>query len=149
MIFIQDGLDMISASSSGVNVKGDQKVFALVMGKVINMLRSERGLTQQQLASSVGVGQATISRIERGTLIPDAMLTERIAATFDLTVTELHEHVDDGIQRTRSAAEGAFGTPPDKTEPWWKSPLKVAGVAGLAGLVIFAVAVALSEEEDE
>ena len=39
-------------------------------GQVIQRMRKERGMTQEQLAEKVGVDSNSISRIERGRLIP-------------------------------------------------------------------------------
>lgn len=39
-------------------------------GRVIQCIRKERGMTQEQLAEKVGIDPNSISRIERGRLIP-------------------------------------------------------------------------------
>ena len=39
-------------------------------GQAIQRLRKERGLTQEQLAERAGITPNTVSRFERGTLIP-------------------------------------------------------------------------------
>lgn len=39
-------------------------------GAAIQRTRKERGLTQEQLAESIGITSNTVSRIERGQLIP-------------------------------------------------------------------------------
>ena len=39
-------------------------------GQVIQRIRKERGMTQEQLAEKVGIDPNSISRIERGRLIP-------------------------------------------------------------------------------
>lgn len=39
-------------------------------GEAIQRTRKERGLTQEQLAESIGITSNTVSRIERGQLIP-------------------------------------------------------------------------------
>lgn len=128
----------------------EKKIYAVVFGKVVSTLRSDLGLTQSELAERVSVGQPTISRLERGTLIPDAMLTEALAGALGLTVGQLLDYVNEGVERTKVAAKGALGDDPSASgQPWWSTPLKVAGIAGLAGLAIFAVAAALAEEEEE
>ncbi len=81
-------------------------------------------------------------------MIPDARLTSRLAIVFGMSVAELLEHVEDGVNRIQEAAEGALGGEPRPAEqPWWVPALQVAGIAGLAGLAIFAVAAALSEDD--
>ena len=62
-------------------------------------MRVERGWRQSDLARRSGVGQATISRIERGTR--DVSL-DRLATSRQL---ESIESTDDGAQATRSSAQ--------------------------------------------
>lgn len=131
-------------------MQANQQVYGLVMGQVVSTLRSRAGLTQQELAARCEVGQATISRIERGTLVPDVLLTGRLASALGVSRAELLAYVDDGVQRTQEAAEGALGGQAGSgAKPWWAAALAVAGVAGLAGLAIFAVAAALAGGEEE
>lgn len=47
-------------------------------------IRSERGLTQSQLAEAIGANQATISKIESGRGNPTLDLINRIAAALDV-----------------------------------------------------------------
>ncbi|CAB4925196.1 unannotated protein [freshwater metagenome] len=49
-------------------------------------LRSERGLTQRELAARAGVQQADISRIERGSLAPSTPTLMRILAALGARV---------------------------------------------------------------
>jgi transcriptional regulator with XRE-family HTH domain len=49
-------------------------------------LRSERGLTQRQLAVLAGVQQADISRIERGSLAPSTPTLMRILSALGARV---------------------------------------------------------------
>lgn len=50
----------------------------------IAVLRTERGLSRQQLAEAVGVNYQTIGYLERGEYAPSLDLAFRIAERFDL-----------------------------------------------------------------
>ena len=55
----------------------------------IKELRTQRGLTQQQLAEQVHVSSRTIISIEKGQYSPSLMLSYRMAKVFGVTVEEL------------------------------------------------------------
>ncbi len=52
-------------------------------------LRKAAGLTQAQLAETVGVTRKTINTVERGHYVPSTVLALRIAAALDTTVEEI------------------------------------------------------------
>jgi len=54
------------------------------LGEALRRHRRERGVTGTELASSVGVGQGTISKIERGRLVPDLGFITKFAHTLRL-----------------------------------------------------------------
>ena len=55
----------------------------------IKELRTQRGMTQQQLADLVHVSSRTIISIEKGQYSPYLMLSYRMAKVFGVTVEEL------------------------------------------------------------
>ena len=55
----------------------------------VKELRTQRGLTQQQLADLVHVSSRTIISIEKGQYSPSLMLAYRMAKVFGVTVEEL------------------------------------------------------------
>lgn len=55
----------------------------------VKELRTQSGLTQQQLADLVHVSARTIISIEKGQYSPSLMLAYRIATVFQITVEEL------------------------------------------------------------
>lgn len=132
-------------SAGSEKVKTEADVYALVVGRTIATLRERNGLNQGALASSAGVNQSTLSRFERGDSVPDAYTLRRIAEALDLTAAELNVMVERGMVGTRNAAASAL--PEAKNQPWWVAALAVAGVIGLSGLVVFAVAAALKDEK--
>ena len=58
-------------------------------GKLISSIRKDKGLTQKQLADSLGVSNATISKWETGKGFPDISLLEPLASVLDVTVSEV------------------------------------------------------------
>ena len=55
----------------------------------VRELRTQAGLTQQQLADLVHVSSRTIISIEKGQYSPSLMLAYRMARVFGVTVEEL------------------------------------------------------------
>ncbi|RWL19120.1 MAG: XRE family transcriptional regulator [Mesorhizobium sp.] len=55
----------------------------------LRLLRMDRGLTLQDLASSSGVSRATLSRIENGEVSPTAETLGRLASAFALPLSQL------------------------------------------------------------
>ena len=55
----------------------------------VRNLRTQAGLTQQQLADLVHVSSRTIISIEKGQYNPSLMLAYRMAKVFGVTVEEL------------------------------------------------------------
>ena len=55
----------------------------------VRELRSQRGITQQQLAALVHVSARTIISIEKGQYSPSLMLAYRMSEVFETTVEEL------------------------------------------------------------
>ena len=55
----------------------------------IKELRTQRGMTQQQLADLVHVSSRPIISIEKGQYSPSLMLSYRMAKVFGVTVEEL------------------------------------------------------------
>ena len=56
----------------------------------VRELRTEAGLTQQQLADLVHVSSRTIISLEKGQYNPSLLLAYRIANVFDTSVEELY-----------------------------------------------------------
>jgi len=101
-------------------------------------------MSQGELARAVGITQSTLSRMERGQAQPDAFTFRKLAEALGVTVADLMLWVDKALERSKQATLGAIGeAPTPEAKPWWQEALKIAGAAGLAGLVAFAVSAAL------
>lgn len=62
---------------------------ALNIAKNLVELRKNKGVTQEELASFIGVTKASVSKWENGQSMPDILLLPRLAAYFDVTVDSL------------------------------------------------------------
>ena len=59
------------------------------IGKFIFKLRTEKGLSQYQLADIVPISRQAVSKWERGESIPDSSTLIRLSDIFDVTINEL------------------------------------------------------------
>lgn len=59
--------------------------------KNLERLRTERQMTQEELAKRVGVSQPAIAQYERGTATPRLYVTLRLASALNTSVEELIE----------------------------------------------------------
>ncbi len=64
------------------------------LGQRIRTLRKAKGLTLVEISEKTGVAQATLSRIETGTMIGTVECHEKIAETLGIGLAELYSGVD-------------------------------------------------------
>ena len=88
------------------------------IGRRIQALRKERGMTQEMLAEKIGVSAQAVSKWENGYSCPDISVLPTLAAVLGITVDELlsgvsAEATDDGEQAGGSAVEGEFVADPE------------------------------------
>lgn len=57
----------------------------------IKVLRTEKNITQEQLATCIGVSRGTILEIERGTFNPSLKLAFKIAQYFNEKIDDIFE----------------------------------------------------------
>jgi putative transcriptional regulator len=55
----------------------------------VHTLRTERGLTQEELAEKIGVTRQTVISIEKGNYTPSVMLALKIAKVFNVSVQDI------------------------------------------------------------
>jgi putative transcriptional regulator len=55
----------------------------------VGALRQERGMTQEELASLVGVTRQTIIALEKGNYVPSVLLALKIARVFKVEVEKM------------------------------------------------------------
>ena len=61
----------------------------LKLGENLKKHRTNRELTQEQLADVLGVSAQAVSRWENGTTYPDITLLPTIASYFDISIDEI------------------------------------------------------------
>lgn len=61
------------------------------MKNAVRELRTQRGLSQGQLAGALGVSRQTINSIEQGRYLPSLPLAIALARYFDSTVEEVFD----------------------------------------------------------
>lgn len=59
------------------------------IGENIKKLRTQKGLTQAELAQQIGIGQTMIGHIERGAKIPSLIVALDLAKALGCTVEEM------------------------------------------------------------
>jgi putative transcriptional regulator len=62
-----------------------------IMRNRVREQRSQRGLSQAELATALGVSRQTVISIENGRYLPSLPLAFRIARFFDLTVDKMFD----------------------------------------------------------
>lgn len=72
------------------------------VGKFIENLRKEKGLTQQDLADILSVSNQAVSKWEGGRSLPDIAIQRVICDTFNITMEELHAGERDIKKRNKT-----------------------------------------------
>lgn len=73
-----------------------------IVGKFIENLRKEKGMTQQELANTLSVTNQAVSKWEMGKNLPDIATQRLICSTFSITMEELHAGARDIKRRNKS-----------------------------------------------
>ena len=68
-----------------------------VFGRVVEGLRTYRGLTQAELASAAGVSNTALSRIERGESSPTFLTLQGLARGLDMPAGRLVDAYDQSL----------------------------------------------------
>ncbi len=72
----------------------------LKLGTIIKKLRTERGITQEELASKMGVSYQAVSKWETNTTTPDIAILPQLAMFFGVSMDALFSmNQDDNIER--------------------------------------------------
>ena len=76
------------------------------IGSFLRKLRTEKGLTQEQLAEKLNVSGRTVSRWENGNNMPDLSIIVELADFYDIDICELlngerkSEKMDEDLKET-------------------------------------------------
>lgn len=82
----------------------------------IAAIRRQRGLTQEELANTVDVTQATISRIEGGSDSVSLHLLRKIAAALDCEIADFF--LDDRSAKEQALIDAFRSVSPDRQQGW-------------------------------
>lgn len=63
-------------------------------GRVLKKLRMEKGISQEELALSIGLHRTYISQLERGLKSPSLRTMGKICAELDVTLVEFMQHLE-------------------------------------------------------
>jgi transcriptional regulator with XRE-family HTH domain len=69
--------------------------YALLVGRVLGVVRESRGITQGEVASKMGLTQSAYSRLERGESVLNVEQLRIVAGTVKLTVPEILKQVEE------------------------------------------------------
>lgn len=110
-------------------------------GQFIKELRSERKLTQEQLAEKLGVSNRSVSRWENGVNMPDLDLLIDISKYFDVEIGELldgERKSDDMDKKTEEALLKVADYSNDEKECYSKR-MRAVFIAGIIGMSIYMI----------
>lgn len=112
---------------------------ALEIGKQIKALRIQKGITQEELANSIGISYQAVSKWENGVTMPDIQLLPTLSIYFGVTIDELFQlteeaqlhRIDNMLENERFISEENFkyaadflqGLIKDKGE--WYKPYRI------------------------
>ena len=68
-----------------------------MIGKKLQKLRKQKGLTQEALAEAVGVARQTIVKWEAGESMPDLEMSGRLASALEVTLDDLVNAPEDEL----------------------------------------------------
>lgn len=80
----------------------------MTIGEKIRQLRRERDMTQEELASSLGVAYQTVSKWETGATSPDLGLIVPIARLFQVTTDELFDYSENADRARLEELEAQY-----------------------------------------
>ncbi|MDR2219571.1 MAG: helix-turn-helix transcriptional regulator [Methylobacillus sp.] len=68
-------------------------------GFVVRHCREQRRWSQEVLADAAGLNRSYLGEIERGAAVPSLVTIAKLAGAFDLRLSELMEHCEQGQAR--------------------------------------------------
>ncbi|MBQ1467213.1 MAG: helix-turn-helix transcriptional regulator [Solobacterium sp.] len=119
------------------------------IGRFLQDLRREKGITQEELAEKVGVARRTVSRWETGSNMPDLDILIELSDYYDVELREIlngerkSEHMNEELKET--VLQVADYSSEEKTRLLKR--MHWLYIAGLAGFVVFLVITFLGLDE--
>lgn len=103
-------------------------------GEMVRTLRSEKGMTQLELAQRMGVTDKAVSKWERDLSIPDVASLPKLAEELGVSVDEL-------LQAKSAAQEGAAGGSVARKKAAFMAELVLKAVALAMGVGVVALTI--------
>ena len=115
------------------------------IGKYLQELRKEKGLTQEQLAEHVGVARRTISRWETGSNMPDLDILIELSDFYDVDLRELLSGERRSEQMDKEMKDTVLQVADYSNEEKARLLRRMHGlfIAGLVGFVVFLIITAV------
>lgn len=108
----------------------NREAYTMAFGMVVAAERKRYDHSQVYFAKVIGVSQPTLSRIERGLVLPDAYLMGSIALQLKLSVSAMNAHIDHVLSIAIRTS----------TQPGWEEVFANVSRPVIRGLIAFVVA---------
>ena len=118
------------------------------IGKLLQALRKEKGLTQEQLAEQVGVSRRTVSRWETGSNVPDLDILIELSDYYSVDLREILSGERKSEQMNEELKETVLQVADYSNDEKARLLQRMHWlfIAGLVGFITFLVIVALGLE---
>lgn len=86
---------MILSLTDNLSIDGGEKMdnIAKVVGDRIRILRTEKGLSQEDLAHKAGVSTSHVGKLERGQKNPSLSSIEKVTNALEITLEDLFKYI--------------------------------------------------------
>ncbi len=120
-------------------------------GKLLQELRKEKGLTQEQLAEKTGVARRTVSRWETGSNMPDLDILIELSDLYDVDLREILSGERKSEQMNEELKETVLQVADYSNEEKARLVKRIHWLfmAGLIGLIVAAVLIGLGLDDTE
>lgn len=121
----------------------------IAIGKNLQELRKEKGMTQEQLAEHFNVARRTVSRWETGSNMPDLDILIEMADFYDVDLRELldGERTEQKMEKELNDTVLKVAEYSNEEKTRFITRLHWMFVAGLIGFIVFAVISMLGLED--
>ena len=121
----------------------------IAIGKNLQELRKEKGMTQEQLAEHFNVARRTVSRWETGSNMPDLDILIEMADFYDVDLRELldGERTEQKMEKELNDTVLKVAEYSNEEKTRFITRLHWLFVAGLIGFIVFAVISMLGLED--
>ena len=93
--------DTQPASPNSPQIKKESRAYFAALGERVTQLRKSRGMTQAELARALGVSQQAVFAYEIGERRISAIVLERLARLFRLTMDQLLGFTPEPVKKRR------------------------------------------------